>query len=79
MAARELWDTKYANTKRGYKAMKGGTAREREEAMRHDVDTQRMSGFEQAVDQQSYDFELPDYWDEGEVLDGKKCGRSASR
>jgi exosome complex component RRP42 len=75
MAARAaLWDTKVPRTRSvEYKAMKGGTARrERGGDGDMDVDTQRMSGFDtRQYTNKATDFELPDCWDEGEVLDGR--------
>lgn len=65
MAARAaLWDTKVPRT-RGveYKAPK------RSDAM--DVD-ETVSGFDTRQIANATDFELHDYWDEGEVLDGRE-------
>ncbi|GLB40678.1 putative 3' exoribonuclease family, domain 1 [Lyophyllum shimeji] len=64
MAARAaLWDTRVPRT-RGveYKA----PTRKADEVL--------PSGFETRVIQKATDFELPDYWDEGEVLDGRTPG-----
>jgi exosome complex component RRP42 len=36
-----------------------------------DVDEEVVSGFDTRQIQNAIDFELPDYWDEGEVLDGR--------
>ncbi|KIM79369.1 hypothetical protein PILCRDRAFT_823625 [Piloderma croceum F 1598] len=74
MAARAaLWDTKVPRTRSvEYKAMKGGTMwRERgDDDM--DMDAGIRSGFDtRQYTNKATDFELPDYWDEGEVLDGR--------
>ena len=37
-----------------------------------DIDEDTISGFDTRQVQTATDFELPDYWDEGEVLDGKE-------
>lgn len=69
MAARAaLWDTKVPRTKSvQYKARKiggklGGDM---------DVDEETTSGFDTRNITRATDFELPDYWDEGEVLVGR--------
>ena len=74
MAARAaLWDTKVPRTRSvEYKAMKGGTMwRERgDDDM--DIEASIRSGFDtRQYTNKATDFELPDYWDEGEVLDGR--------
>ncbi|KAG1854714.1 ribosomal protein S5 domain 2-type protein [Suillus tomentosus] len=72
MAARAaLWDTKVPITKSvQYRAKKGET-----QAM--DVDTDETALVGSALDTrqaiQVADFELPDYWDEGEPLDGRQA------
>ncbi|RDB21882.1 Exosome complex component RRP42 [Hypsizygus marmoreus] len=67
-----LWDTKVPRTRSvEYKARKttgtkpGGTGD-------MDVDEETPSGFDTRQIQNATDFELPDYWDEGEVLDGRE-------
>jgi exosome complex component RRP42 len=37
-----------------------------------DIDQDTISGFDTRQVQTATDFELPDYWDEGEVLDGRQ-------
>ncbi|KAF8632708.1 hypothetical protein AX15_001732 [Amanita polypyramis BW_CC] len=71
MAARAaLWDTKVPRTRRiEYKARKGG--REPAESGEMDVD-ETVSGFDTRQLFKATDFELHDYWDEGEVLDGRE-------
>ena len=71
MAARAaLWDTKVPRT-RGieYKARKGGKGPVESGEM--DVD-ETVSGFDTRQLPKATDFELHDYWDEGEVLDGRE-------
>lgn len=77
MASRAaLWDTRVPRT-RGveYKAPTRKDTGKREEM---DVDedehenAQKQSGFDTRVLPKATDFELPDYWDEGEVLDGRE-------
>ena len=81
MAARAaLWDTKVPRTRSvEYKARRlrstttsaigegneGGSGN-------MDVDQDSISGFDTRQVQTATDFELPDYWDEGEVLDGRE-------
>jgi exosome complex component RRP42 len=68
MAARAaLWDTKVPRT-RGveYKAPKGAVG---SDAMEVD---ETVSGFDTRQLAKATDFELHDYWDEGEVLDGRE-------
>jgi exosome complex component RRP42 len=67
MAARAaLWDTKVPRTRSiEYKA------RKEERTGDMDVDQDTTSGFDTRSRQSAVDFELPDYWDEGEVLDGR--------
>ncbi|KAG6857628.1 hypothetical protein H0H87_010196 [Tephrocybe sp. NHM501043] len=72
MAARAaLWDTRVPRT-RGveYKARKGAKGAEGGKG-NMDVDEEVQSGFDTRVISKATDFELPDYWDEGEVLDGR--------
>lgn len=67
MAARAaLWDTKVPRTRSiEYKAKKSG----KEGDM--DVDEAPASGFDTRSRANATDFELPDYWDEGEPLYGR--------
>lgn len=77
MAARAaLWDTKVPRTRSvEYKsrksrstttaAMEGGSGN-------MDIDEDTISGFDTRQVRTATDFELPDYWDEGEVLDGRQ-------
>ncbi|KAG6909404.1 hypothetical protein DXG01_000705 [Tephrocybe rancida] len=72
MASRAaLWDTHVPRT-RGveYKARKGVKGAEGGKGDM-DVDEEVQSGFDTRVIPKATDFELPDYWDEGEVLDGR--------
>ncbi|KAF8072168.1 ribosomal protein S5 domain 2-type protein [Lyophyllum atratum] len=63
MASRAaLWDTHVPRT-RGSKEGGSGDI---------DMDEAAQSGFDTRVMQKATDFELPDYWDEGEVLDGRE-------
>jgi len=81
MAARAaLWDTKIPRTRAvEYKARKGvaGSAGVSAAVGKlggsgdMDVDEDTPSGFDMRQIQHATDFELPDYWDEGEVLDGR--------
>ena len=85
MAARAaLWDTKVPRTRSvEYKAKKGvvgaggavsGTTGKKSAGEGGggdmDVDEGVVSGFDTRQIRNATDFELPDYWDEGEVLDG---------
>jgi exosome complex component RRP42 len=73
MAARAaLWDTKVPRTRSvEYKAKKGDAAR-KGGGGDMDVDVEPTSGFDTMnYTSKAVDFELPDYWDEGEVLDGR--------
>lgn len=79
MAARAaLWDAKVPRTRSvEYKARtstvtsaigegnEGGSGN-------MDIDEDTVSGFDTRQVQTATDFELPDYWDEGEVLDGRQ-------
>lgn len=86
MAARAaLWDTKVPRTRSvEYKAKKGvvgaggavsGTTGKKSAGEGGggdmDVDEEVVSGFDTRQIRNATDFELPDYWDEGEVLDGR--------
>jgi exosome complex component RRP42 len=74
MAARAaLWDTKVPRTRSvEYKAMKGGTMLRERGDDDMDIDASIRSGFDtRQYTNKATDFELPDYWDEGEVLDGR--------
>lgn len=78
MAARAaLWDTKVPRTRSvEYKARKGGSSTTTAAGKTGgsgdmDVDEDTPSGFDTRQIQNATDFELPDYWDEGEVLDGR--------
>ena len=76
MAARAaLWDTKVPRT-RGveYKArrLRSAVGEGKEGGSGNmDIDEDTISGFDTRQVQSATDFELPDYWDEGEVLDGR--------
>lgn len=76
MAARAaLWDTKVPRTRSiEYKAKKGGiSGKEKGGDGGMDVDEKATSGFDTRYHTtNATDFELPDYWDEGEVLDGRE-------
>lgn len=78
MAARAaLWDTKVPRTRSvEYKARKGGSSTTTAAGKTGgsgdmDVDEDTPSGFDTRQIQNATDFELPDYWDEGEILDGR--------
>jgi exosome complex component RRP42 len=78
MAARAaLWDTKVPRTRSvEYKARKGSSSNaaggnKAGGSGDMDVDEDTPSGFDTRHISNATDFELPDYWDEGEVLDGK--------
>ncbi|KAG5723006.1 Exosome complex exonuclease RRP42, partial [Termitomyces sp. T112] len=78
MASRAaLWDTRVPRT-RGveYKAPTRKDTGKDKEDMNVDEDehenAQKQSGFDTRVLPKATDFELPDYWDEGEVLDGRE-------
>ena len=79
MAARAaLWDTKVPRTRSvEYKARKSRSATITTSTIEGgsgnmDIDEDTISGFDTRQVQTSTDFELPDYWDEGEVLDGRQ-------
>lgn len=79
MAARAaLWDTKVPRTRSvEYKARKTGASGvvgggKKAEQGDMDVDEEVVSGFDTRQIQHATDFELPDYWDEGDVLDGRQ-------
>ena len=78
MAARAaLWDTKVPRTRSvGYKARKSKsttiTSAIEGGSGNMDIDEDTVSGFDTRQVQTATDFELPDYWDEGEVLDGRQ-------
>ena len=81
MAARAaLWDTKVPRTRSvEYKSRKSrsSAATTTTSAIEGgsgnmDIDQDTISGFDTRQVQTATDFELPDYWDEGEVLDGKQ-------
>lgn len=77
MAARAaLWDTKVPRTRSvEYKARKLRLiATAGNEGVSGNMDTEQdsLSGFNTRQVQTATDFELPDYWDEGEVLDGRQ-------
>ncbi|KZT30239.1 ribosomal protein S5 domain 2-like protein [Neolentinus lepideus HHB14362 ss-1] len=67
MAARAaLWDTKVPVTRVvEYQAKKGGAVRQ------DDMDVEQESGLDTRQVSRAVDFELPDYWDEGETLAGQ--------
>lgn len=75
MAARAaLWDTKVPRTRSvEYKAKKSNsTGKEKGGDGNMDIDEEATSGFDTRNQlSKAIDFELPDYWDEGEVLDGR--------
>jgi len=73
MAARAaLWDTKVPRTRSvEYKARKGSAIGGSGEGRDMDMDVEESSGFATRQIQNATDFELPDYWDEGEVLGGR--------
>lgn len=78
MAARAaLWDTKVPRTRSvEYKARKPGAAPppggNTGGTGDMDIDEDTASGFDTRQIQTATDFELPDYWDEGAVLDGRE-------
>jgi exosome complex component RRP42 len=79
MAARAaLWDTKVPRTRSvEYQARKSGTTKGNGNESGEkgggdmDVDEEVVSGFDTRQIQTATDFELPDYWDEGEPLGGR--------
>ncbi|KAF8154079.1 ribosomal protein S5 domain 2-type protein [Crassisporium funariophilum] len=75
MAAKAaLWDTKVPRTRSvEYKAKKTGPTASVAVGGggSMDVDEDTVSGFDTRQITHATDFELPDYWDEGEVLDGR--------
>ncbi|KAF9058632.1 ribosomal protein S5 domain 2-type protein [Rhodocollybia butyracea] len=70
MAAKAaLWDTKVPRTRSvEYKSPKTFSSASGD----MDVDQDTTSGFDTRKVSNAVDFELPDYWDEGEVLDGRE-------
>ena len=79
MAARAaLWDTKVPRTRSvEYKARKSRSTATTTSAIEGgsgnmDIDEDTVSGFDTRQVQTATDFELPDYWDEGEVLNGRQ-------
>lgn len=78
MAARAaLWDTKVPRTRSvEYKAKKTGASATVDGKTGGsgdmDVGEEVVSGFDTRQIQSATDFELPDYWDEGEILDGRQ-------
>jgi exosome complex component RRP42 len=75
MAARAaLWDTKVPRTKSVQYRAKKGDRSDATQAMDMDVDETAHVGSALDTRQtiQVTDFELPDYWDEGEPLDGRQ-------
>ncbi|KAG7085832.1 hypothetical protein E1B28_003370 [Marasmius oreades] len=77
MSARAaLWDTKVPRTRSiEYKARKSGPSAKDKDMVGGsgdmDVDQDTVSGFDTRHTSGAIDFELPDYWDEGEILDGR--------
>ncbi|KII91870.1 hypothetical protein PLICRDRAFT_38740 [Plicaturopsis crispa FD-325 SS-3] len=75
MAARAaLWDTRVPRTRSvEYKAPKASAAGGSKEGGAGDmeVDLEAASGFDTRQVHRATDFELPDYWDEGDVLSGR--------
>ncbi|EGN97246.1 hypothetical protein SERLA73DRAFT_123997 [Serpula lacrymans var. lacrymans S7.3] len=71
MAARAaLWDTKVPRTRSvEYQAKKAGNNAEGNRDI--EMDEEGKSGFDTRITKKVTDFELPDYWDEGEILDGR--------
>lgn len=66
MAARAaFWDTKVPRTRKIEYSRKAGGLGDM------DVDDEALSGFDTRAQSTALDFEIPDYWDEGEDLDGK--------
>ncbi|KAJ7628383.1 ribosomal protein S5 domain 2-type protein [Roridomyces roridus] len=77
MAARAaLWDCKVPRTRSvEYKAPTAAPGSKAAESGQMDVDLDvsvQKSGFDTMAISHAVDFELPDYWDEGEVLDGRE-------
>jgi exosome complex component RRP42 len=74
MAARAaLWDTKVPRTRSvEYRARKGAAKGDKAGGSGDmDLDEDTPSGFDTRHITNATDFELPDYWDEGEVLEGR--------
>ncbi|KAF9260380.1 ribosomal protein S5 domain 2-like protein [Marasmius fiardii PR-910] len=74
VARAALWDTKVPRTRAiEYKAKKiGPSAKDTTGGSGDmDVDQDTASGFDTRNLSGAIDFELPDYWDEGEILDGR--------
>ena len=77
MAARAaLWDTKVPRTRSvAYKARGSGSdaaaGKRAGGSGDMDLDEDTPSGFDTRHTMNATDFEIPDYWDEGEVLDGR--------
>lgn len=74
MAARAaLWDTKVPRTRPiQYQGRRGGGANEDAMEAEGDPAAGARSAFDtRDMKRDAADFELPDYWDEGEVLDGR--------
>ncbi|KZT66902.1 ribosomal protein S5 domain 2-like protein [Daedalea quercina L-15889] len=74
MAARAaLWDTKVPRTRAiQYQTRRSGYASKNTDAMEVEGESNITSGFDtRDMARAAADFELPDYWDEGEVLDGR--------
>lgn len=74
MAARAaLWDTKVPRTRSvQYTGRKSAQSAPGEGSMDVDESGLEHSGFDTRQVPTATDFELPDYWDEGEVLDGRQ-------
>jgi exosome complex component RRP42 len=74
MAARAaLWDTKVPKTRFiEYKAKKTGSTSKEKDGMDVDETAATTSGFDTRQLTNATDFELLDYWDEGDVLDGRE-------
>lgn len=73
MAARAaLWDTKVPITRAvEYQAKRGGKNPQENTDVDMDTETEQQSGFDTRHISRAVDFELPDYWDEGETLAGQ--------
>ena len=72
MAARAaLWDTKVPRT-RGVQYARLQASKVGEDQMDMDKEGAPTSHFDTRKVPTAADFELPDYWDEGEVLDGRE-------
>ncbi|KAH8105385.1 ribosomal protein S5 domain 2-type protein [Cristinia sonorae] len=73
MAARAaMWDTKVPATRAVQYTAKGGNAKKpADEIEKMETEGDAPSGFDTRQIPSATDFDLPDYWDEGEVLSGR--------